>query len=235
MESSGAIDQIAAALVAAQSEMSHAVADKSNPHLKNNYADLGSVIDAVRPALNRHGIALVQTPEPGGEGWLICSTRLIHTTGQWLASTFAVPVQKADAQSYGSALTYARRYSLMAVCGIAPEDDDGNAASGTRPRPSGNAAPPQQRPAQPPAQAQAQQSRPAAPPAQERVNTTMRNNEQQTAGEMVATATTGLNCTETGCTAVLTRGQHDISTRAFGRGLCPAHQKEAARCSGQTR
>jgi phage tail protein X len=120
---------IAAALVKAQGEYGPALKSSQNPHYKSNYADLASCVEAVVGALNKHGIAFMQRVLPCSNGVTV-ETLFIHTSGETLSSgALHVPVQKNDAQGYGSALTYARRYSLMSACGIAPEDDDGNAAS----------------------------------------------------------------------------------------------------------
>jgi hypothetical protein len=120
--------EISTALVKAQKEFGAALKSKTNPHFRSKYADLASVIDAVQAALNNNGIALVQLTHPCDNG-VIVETVLIHESGEQLSGgTLHVPASKLDAQGYGSALTYARRYSLMAMLGIAPEDDDGNAA-----------------------------------------------------------------------------------------------------------
>lgn len=120
---------IAAALVKAQAAYGPALKSSQNPHYKNKYADLAACVEAVASALNSNGIAFMQRILPCETGVSI-ETLFIHTSGETISSgALHVPVQKNDAQGYGSALTYARRYSLMSACGIAPEDDDGNAAS----------------------------------------------------------------------------------------------------------
>jgi hypothetical protein len=116
-------------LVKAQSEMTAVVKGNVNPAFKSKYADLASVIDAVLPALNKHGIALIQYPSFDGEVVTV-ETLLLHTTGESLASKLSMRPSKQDPQGVGSAITYARRYALLAMCGVAPEDDDGQAASG---------------------------------------------------------------------------------------------------------
>jgi hypothetical protein len=123
------MSNIAAALVKARRQFGPALKDKNNPHFRSKYADLGACLDAVDDALLEQGIALAQETDKCDDGVMV-RTVLIHESGErmdfgWLH----VPASKHDAQGYGSALTYARRYSLMAACGIAPEDDDGNAAS----------------------------------------------------------------------------------------------------------
>lgn len=121
--------QVAAALVKAQRQFGSALKTSNNPHFKSRYADLATCVDAVLDALNSAGIALVQQTHECADG-VIVETVFIHESGETLsAGKLHVPAGKHDPQGYGSALTYARRYSLMAACGIAPEDDDGNAAS----------------------------------------------------------------------------------------------------------
>jgi hypothetical protein len=123
------IKQIAAALVKAQREFGPALKSSSNPHFKSRYADLAACVEAVMDGLNNNGIALVQQTHECEAG-VIVETVFVHESGEtYSAGKLHVPAVKHDAQGYGSALTYARRYSLMAACGIAPEDDDGNAAS----------------------------------------------------------------------------------------------------------
>lgn len=121
--------QIAQAMVKAQREFGPALKTKTNPHLKSKYADLSACVEAVIDALHNNGIALMQHTHNCDNGILV-ETVFLHESGETLsAGLLHVPAIKADPQGYGSALTYARRYSLMAACGIAPEDDDGQAAS----------------------------------------------------------------------------------------------------------
>jgi len=123
---------ISAALVRAQRAFGPALKDKTNPAFKTKYADLGACIEAVIDGLNANGIALIQKQHPH-EGGVSVETVFVHESGEtFSAGILSVPAAKQDPQGYGSALTYARRYSLMAACGIAPEDDDGNAASKPR-------------------------------------------------------------------------------------------------------
>ena len=124
---------IAAALAAAQAEMGRAIKDSNNPHFRSKYADLGSVMDACQPALNRHGIAIFQPPGEDEHGRYV-ATQFLHTSGEKLECRVPLIVQKNDMQGYGSAVTYARRYGLMCMAGVAPEDDDGNAAAAAAPR-----------------------------------------------------------------------------------------------------
>ena len=125
MKTSESITKIAPSLVAAQEEIRFAIKDSTNPHFKSRYADLGSVIDAVKKSLNDNGIAFLQTPTESQNGTLALSTRLIHNSGEWIEDTATCPLQKNDPQGYGSALTYLRRYSLSSICGLYQDDDDG--------------------------------------------------------------------------------------------------------------
>jgi hypothetical protein len=120
---------IATALVKAQKAFGPALKTSTNPHFKSRYADLSACVEAVMGGLNDNGIALVQQLHEAEHGVTV-ETVFIHESGEMLnCGKLFVPATKQDAQGFGSALTYARRYSLMAACGIAPEDDDGNAAS----------------------------------------------------------------------------------------------------------
>lgn len=119
---------IASALVKAQKEFGPALKTKLNGGFKSQYADLQSCVDAVLDALNNNGIFLMQVNHEATDG-ITVETIFVHESGETLsAGKLHVPAIKFDPQGYGSALTYARRYSLMAACGIAPEDDDGEAA-----------------------------------------------------------------------------------------------------------
>lgn len=124
---------ISAAFVKAQKAFSPALKTSTNPHFKSRYADLAACVEAVIDALNDNGIAVIQRPILSESGVTI-ETMFIHESGETLSGGILnVPAQKQDAQGYGSAMTYCRRYGLMAACGIAPEDDDGNDASKKRP------------------------------------------------------------------------------------------------------
>lgn len=119
---------IATALAAAQMEMGKALKSADNPHFRSKYADLASVMDACLPALNKHGIAVIQ-PLVETELGRSVVTRFIHSSGEVLECPVPLIFGKQDMQGLGSAITYARRYGLMSLAGIAPEDDDGNAAA----------------------------------------------------------------------------------------------------------
>ena len=119
-----------AALAAAQADMGPALKDTKNDHFKSKYADLASVMAACLPALNANGIAVIQPPYQDENGNRFVKTVFVHgETGQQAECAVPLIVAKNDMQAYGSAVTYARRYGLMSMAGIAPEDDDGNAAA----------------------------------------------------------------------------------------------------------
>ena len=122
---------LAKALVSAQKAMESVKKASSNPAFKSKYADLSEVVEAVVPALNEQGVAVIQSPSFDGD-WVSISTTMLHESGAAVSSVLRLRPSKSDPQGVGSAITYARRYSLLAMTGTAPEDDDGNAASGPR-------------------------------------------------------------------------------------------------------
>ncbi len=127
---SESIAELVKALVAAQAEFKPVNKNHENPFYKSHYADLGDIIEATSPALRKHGLAVVQLPGMNGTGMPNVTTMLTHTSGEWVAGELSLPAGKPDAQGYGSAFTYGRRYGLQAILGVAAEeDDDGNAAS----------------------------------------------------------------------------------------------------------
>lgn len=120
---------LASAYALAFAEIEGATKSANNPHFKSKYADLGAVIDAIKPALIKHGLFYTQSPMPS-QGGVTIATRLHHASGEVLdLGELFVPANKNDAQAYGSALTYARRYALVTAFGVPTEDDDGNAAA----------------------------------------------------------------------------------------------------------
>jgi hypothetical protein len=135
MTKSESIAGLAAALAKAQGQMKGAIKDSANPFFKSKYADLASVVEAIRAAFSANGLSYIQTVEPSDKDEVRVETTLLHSSGEWIScGILSLPVSKVDAQGYGSALTYARRYSLSAAVGVAPEDDDGNAASAAKPK-----------------------------------------------------------------------------------------------------
>lgn len=134
------INELAAALAKAQGQMVAARKDSTNPHFKSQYADLASVWDAIRGPLSSNGLAVVQIAS-AGEGMAHIDTTLMHSSGQSIGGRLSV-ASGTTAQQIGSAITYARRYALSALVGIAPDDDDGNAAQDAKPsRPASKPAP----------------------------------------------------------------------------------------------
>jgi hypothetical protein len=135
MTRSDAINELAAALAKAQGEILAAKKDSENPHFRSKYADLGSVWDAIRAALTKHGLSVVQSPRlltTSEKVWFLeVETAMFHSSGQFLSDVLAVPLASPTAQGIGSAPTYARRYALAAFAGVAAagDDDDANAAS----------------------------------------------------------------------------------------------------------
>lgn len=122
------MDKIAKALVKAQKEFAPALKTATNPHFRSRYVTLDGCIEAVVDALNNNGIFLTQKTHDCETGVKV-ETIFIHESGETITGGLLhIPAVKIDAQGFGSALSYCRRYSLMAACGIAPEDDDGNQA-----------------------------------------------------------------------------------------------------------
>jgi hypothetical protein len=133
MNKSESIKELACALAKAQGQMGGAHKGKANPFFKSVYADLSSVVTAIREPLSSNGLSFIQATEPSDKDEIRVITMLMHESGEWLSSTIAIPVSKADAQGYGSAITYAKRYGLQGLLGVPSEDDDGNAAAKAKP------------------------------------------------------------------------------------------------------
>ena len=136
MNASQTLKELATAMAKAQGEIKGALKDSANPFFKTKYADLASVVEAIRGPLSSNGLSYVQAVHDS-ESAAKVETIILHSSGEWLScGAVSVPVSKADAQGFGSAMTYARRYSLSAAFGVAPEDDDGNAAASAPPKAS---------------------------------------------------------------------------------------------------
>lgn len=120
--------ELAKAMALAFAEIESATKSALNPHFKSKYADITSVIEAIKPALIAHGLFFTQHPRPADGG--VCIETVLHHAGgeQMSLGALFVPANKQDAQGFGSALTYARRYALVTAFGVPTEDDDGNAA-----------------------------------------------------------------------------------------------------------
>jgi len=157
MFSSPEIGELADALSKAQGMMKSAKKTESNPFFKSKYADLAEVWDTIREPLAKNNLAVTQTTdfEVGVASVVIVHTILVHKSGQWIEGIIKMPLVKSDPQGIGSAMTYARRYGLSAIVGVASEeDDDGEAAMGRKDNTAQQKAPaqsPAQSPAQPPA------------------------------------------------------------------------------------
>lgn len=156
MNTSESVVELSAALAKAQASIANAGKDGTNPHFKHGYATLKAVWEVCKAPLTDHGLSVVQSPENVPETQSVqVTTTLLHKSGQWIQSSITMPVKKWDCQGIGSAITYARRYALAAMVGVAPDgdDDDGEAAVNHHQK------------SQPPANQQRQQS---APPNQQR-------------------------------------------------------------------
>ena len=125
MNKSESITDLAAALCLAQAEMGGATKNSTNPHFKSSFADLESVIKIIKPAFFKHGLSFIQLPitSEGGKGIGVC-TMLMHSSGQWIEGEYLLPLEKVTPQGAGAAITYARRYGLVSLCGIPQVDLD---------------------------------------------------------------------------------------------------------------
>ena len=129
MKTSEELGDLATALSKAQGQIADAEKATDNPFFKSTYADLAEVLGQIRPIFSEHGLSLTQWPGLENEGWVSCTTRILHSSGQWMESTMSMPVQgKNVAQDSGSVLTYMRRYMAAAAAGIAQVDTDANQA-----------------------------------------------------------------------------------------------------------
>lgn len=136
MQKSEQIDKIAPAFLKAQKKIKAAHKDASNPYFNSKYADLASVFDACRDALHEHDISVLQ-PASSVDGVVYgVETILMHSSGQWFSEVLQLKPVKSDPQGAGSAITYARRYGVASLVGIMQQDDDGNGASDTGPKPT---------------------------------------------------------------------------------------------------
>jgi hypothetical protein len=129
MTTSEQINEIAGALAKAQGEMQGAAKSAANPFFKSKYADLASVWDACRDQLAKNGLSIVQSPTTEGSRVSV-ETLLMHSSGQWMKDILSAAAKDDSPQAVGSTITYLRRYALQSFAGIAPEDDDAEAAQG---------------------------------------------------------------------------------------------------------
>lgn len=219
MEKSEQINELAAALSKAQAAMANPKKSAENPFFKMKYATLDEVWDVVRKPLTDNHLSIVQSPEKEGQDIGI-TTMLLHSTGQYITSKLVVTPKGQDVQSAGSAITYARRYSLMSILGIAPEDDDGEQAMNREKKSSQKLA----------ARTEPVKNSPPKP--------------ETTKIEPPTTSTSSAWCSQPGCQEKNGGGKtinlvdvmidvkgvqyslYDFSMKKFGRGLCPKHFKE---------
>jgi hypothetical protein len=130
MTQSPTIQKLTEALVKAQAEMKNPAFDAFNPHFKSKYASLPTVREAVLPVLNKHGLALSQFPRAEGT-YAGCTNLLLHVSGEWVQSDCLLPIDKVSSQGAGSAITYARRFSMQSIAGVVGEEDtDGGGDQG---------------------------------------------------------------------------------------------------------
>jgi hypothetical protein len=126
MQTSDSIQAIAAALVGFHKEVGKIPKDAKNPFFKSKYASLSGILEVISEPLTNNGLSIVQFPE--GENGL--TTRLCHSSGEWMEATYSMKPSKDDPQGRGSTITYQRRYAVGAILSLnIDEDDDGNAAS----------------------------------------------------------------------------------------------------------
>ncbi len=139
MNRSDSVKELASALAKAQGEMQNPKFDTVNPFFKSNYASLASVRNTVIPIFAKNGLSIIQSLRSTEKG-VECETMLLHSSGEWVSDTLSLPIVKHDPQGYGSAATYARRYSLMSFSGVVGDaDDDANAASDLKGKPKATA------------------------------------------------------------------------------------------------
>ncbi len=117
------LKELSAALVQAQTEIKNATLNKINPHYKSKYADLAEIRDCTIPVLAKHGLGIMQLTAIQ-DGQVVLITRMIHKSGEFIESVYPLNADPLKPQAMGSAMTYARRYCLAAICGIAAEEDD---------------------------------------------------------------------------------------------------------------
>jgi hypothetical protein len=162
MKASETINELAAALAKAQGAIKGAVKDSANPFFKSKYADLASVWDACRKPLADNGLSVVQFPRLAN-GMVEVTTMLMHSSGQFLSDDLNAEPKDTSPQGIGSTITYLRRYALAAVAGVAPEEDDGEAAQGRTQQAPAYGAYPQRQERQAPPQSRPQSSAASRP------------------------------------------------------------------------
>lgn len=160
MQHSETFQELFKALIAAQAQIKPAKKSATNSHLRNRYATLSDVWEALHPALAANSLAVLAFPTFEGNS-VSTTIKIIHSSGEWISHTVTIPVERAGAQAVGSALTYAKRYALTNIfCISADEDDDGNAASGLTQQKPVQRTQPAQQPQRPATRPVAQNTRP---------------------------------------------------------------------------
>lgn len=141
MKTSESIAALAAALSAAQGELTNVGKGRFNPHFKSAYADIGDGLEVVRPVFAKHGLSVVQATDYNTDtGTFVLLTRILHKSGEWIESVYPLPTS-VKIQDQGSAITYARRYSLFSLAGVAAAEEDDDGESGQNATPPKRSAP----------------------------------------------------------------------------------------------
>lgn len=136
MKTSADTIEIFTALSKAQAEIGDAAKDATNPHFRSEYATLSSVLKEIRPVFSKHGLAIVQTPWTNKDkGGFVLTTMITHSSGQWISGDLDMLLDKPTSQSFGSSLSYCRRYSAASMAGVGTLDDDGVEASHEQSKP----------------------------------------------------------------------------------------------------
>lgn len=130
IEMSESINELATALSKAQARIQGAIKSNDNPEFGTRYADLAAVWSACRGALTKNGLSVVQFPGAVSGNFMSLTTMLMHSSGQWIRQALSIPLSRLEAQEYGAATTYARRYALAAVVGVYPQEEDSTASCG---------------------------------------------------------------------------------------------------------
>lgn len=123
MTRSESINELAAALAKAQGATAAATKDGTNPHHRYKYATLGAIWESCREPLSSNGLAVTQGIKQEAQA-VIVETLLMHASGQWVSSSLSIPCKASEAQAIGASITYARKYALAAMVGVAPEDEE---------------------------------------------------------------------------------------------------------------
>lgn len=138
---SAEVGNVSGAVIDFQAEVESVKKGADNPFFKSKYADLPSILAVVKPTLEKHKLGIIQAVTPCGDT-LLCATRIIHASGEWIEATTCLTAEKQTPQGYGSAITYLRRYGIQSALGLSAEDDDGETAeTPSRKKPKANRTP----------------------------------------------------------------------------------------------